>query len=106
MFIIEIKCENQKFYVSDGEYTQYDLSSRFESAKQFPTFFDAKDALNHPEFTEPVNYSNGETFPPRMIWKGLDICYNRPKSSGVIRIKKIELSDAETIHIEGEIKKF
>lgn len=92
MFYIEIFDSNsgKSKYICRGEWSKYDLTGNRQSAMLFDSIEEIQTEIKSADdFIKRVEFADGTSAPPSLIWSGLNINYENPVGVGVIRICEV-----------------
>lgn len=98
--------ENRTQYIggsTEGSY--FSLVSSIQRAKWFDDPEQIREIIKtHDEFNKRIQFCDGSSNPPSLIWSGLGICNDRPKADGFINIVEIDVHEIESIYVSDEAK--
>lgn len=81
---------NETKYICKGDYSRFEIGYSIKQAEHFETVQECIDYINtHAEFNKRIEYSNGSSMPPRLVWSGLGINYIKREEKGTIKIIEI-----------------
>lgn len=70
------------------------------AARYFKTREEVDAALQSPDFVRWYEYGDGSKCPPSIPWRGLDICYAKPKGRGRYTVYEVVYRDVMTVDVE------
>ena len=97
-------CEKEYYGIdqASGGYPYWGCS--ITDAKIFPSRENAIENLDSSEFTRKLEFTDGSSGPPRMIWSGAKLNIDKQKGFVTIKIEKIVLEDVFSLEYFGELK--